>query len=447
MPVSIKTQSEVTGAQQSYVRSELPQLDPTVTRRRGYIGGITKALALGLHMLLVRFKRYADREPFPQTATGDFLYQGWWADITELTRTPATEATGRVVLTGTAGTTLNAGSVLSSGNVSYTTDGTVGVVSQSINISSLTRNGTTAIAETATAHYLATGMTVTIAGADQTEYNGSITITVTASNEFTFEVSGSPTTPATGTIAVSGSWGNATITAEDTGPDGNIDAGGTLEISSAPSGIDSTAIVTFETVSGGTEIEDQESYRERVLEALGTDFGMFSSDEIKIVAKQIAGVTRVWVIEATTDGSNGVLPGQVQIYFVRDGDANIFPSGLEVTTVKDHIVDSIMPAQTSPDDVMVSAPTKQTVDFTFTALSPDTASMRLAISASLEQFFEEAVDLGVDITQDDYRCAIKDAYDTERQQALTSFTLSSPTGTISVSSGALPVLGTITWPT
>ena len=49
-----------------------------------------------------------------------------------------------------------------------------------------------------------TGSTVTIAGCVQTEYNGDKVITVTDSTHFDYTVSGTPTTPATGTITATG---------------------------------------------------------------------------------------------------------------------------------------------------------------------------------------------------------------------------------------------------
>jgi hypothetical protein len=63
----------------------------------------------------------------------------------------------------------------------------------------ITRSGSTATA-TATAHGLLTGATVLISGAVQNEYNGKHVITVTGANTFTYTVSGTPVTPATGTI-------------------------------------------------------------------------------------------------------------------------------------------------------------------------------------------------------------------------------------------------------
>lgn len=70
-------------------------------------------------------------------------------------------------------------------------------------VSSITRSGSTATATTGAAHGLATGDTVIIFDAVQTEYNGTRTVTVTGSTTFTYTVSGAPATPATGTILMS----------------------------------------------------------------------------------------------------------------------------------------------------------------------------------------------------------------------------------------------------
>jgi len=66
-------------------------------------------------------------------------------------------------------------------------------------VSSITRSGSTATV-THNSHGLSTDDIVHIKGADQPEYNGVKTITVTGVDEYTFTVSGTPDTPATGTI-------------------------------------------------------------------------------------------------------------------------------------------------------------------------------------------------------------------------------------------------------
>jgi hypothetical protein len=68
-----------------------------------------------------------------------------------------------------------------------------------VSVTSITRSSTTATV-TATAHGFTTGDQVNIRGAVQTDYNGDFIVTVTDANTFTYTVSGSPATPATGTI-------------------------------------------------------------------------------------------------------------------------------------------------------------------------------------------------------------------------------------------------------
>lgn len=67
-------------------------------------------------------------------------------------------------------------------------------------ISSITRSSSTATVTTATAHGLTTGDYVTISGAAQAEYNVTAKVTVTSTLIFTYTVSGTPVTPATGTL-------------------------------------------------------------------------------------------------------------------------------------------------------------------------------------------------------------------------------------------------------
>jgi hypothetical protein len=69
-------------------------------------------------------------------------------------------------------------------------------------VTSITSAATTATATVSVAHGYATDDFVTIAGATQTEYNGTYRITVTGATTFTYTFAGSGTTPATGTITV-----------------------------------------------------------------------------------------------------------------------------------------------------------------------------------------------------------------------------------------------------
>lgn len=67
-------------------------------------------------------------------------------------------------------------------------------------VTSITRDGTTATVTTSASHGLSDGDPAKLAGSAQTEYNGIFQITYVSPTVFTIQVTGSPATPATGTI-------------------------------------------------------------------------------------------------------------------------------------------------------------------------------------------------------------------------------------------------------
>jgi subtilisin-like proprotein convertase family protein len=69
-------------------------------------------------------------------------------------------------------------------------------------VKSITNNGTLALVTTVSPTGFVTGDQVTIAGANETGYNGTYTIAVTGSNTFTYTLQSAPPSPATGTITV-----------------------------------------------------------------------------------------------------------------------------------------------------------------------------------------------------------------------------------------------------
>ena len=69
-----------------------------------------------------------------------------------------------------------------------------------VSVTSITRSGSVATVTTSAAHNFVTDQVVEIIGATETDYNGKQSITVTSGTTFTYTVTGTPTTPATGTI-------------------------------------------------------------------------------------------------------------------------------------------------------------------------------------------------------------------------------------------------------
>lgn len=282
--------------------------------------------------------------------------------------------------------------------------------------------------------------------------------------------------------------------------------------------VNDTLNVDFGAVGGGTDEETTEEFIARYNDRIQNPVAHFNDSDIIDKAKEVAGVTRVFVegagteigtvavtsitragsiatvVTATPHGfesgqrttitgadqagynlikqiiividtttfayvvdsgtvspstgtisSTTTIPlGQTRTFFMRDNDVNSIPSGSEVLTVKAKI-DEIRPANTSTFDNIVLAPTAVPVDFTFTELSPNTSSMKSAINANLQMFFDEQTTVGVDIDEALYNAAIANTVDTETGATITSFTISAPSGDITIGSGEIGTLGNVNY--
>lgn len=430
-----ETATEVVARAKTDVQRAVPGSNPFL--RNSWLAALITGYANRVFDFYLQLKE-ALRQSIPDTATGSFLVR--WASIWGITRLAATGATGPVTFTGTAGSIVPAGTVLAaSDGEEYETDAdvTIGDVSLAITI---TRVGTTATATTTSDHNLTSNVPVDITGAVETEYNvAAAEITVTGPTTFTYTVTGSPASPATGSPLAGFTVGTVDVTSSEFGVATNQAADTTLGLQTPISGVDNDALVTNDGVSGGADAESDTDLRLRFLDRLQNPVAQFNAAAIEAQAKTILGVTRVFVEEITP------AVGQVTVYFMRDNEDPAIPDASGVTQVKDALLE-ILPANTAPADLIVAAPTAVPVAFTFTALSPDTTTMRTAIENNLTQFFDEETTVGVDIDEDAYRSAIYNTVDTVTGGRVTSFTLSAPSGDITIASGEIGTLDTVTFP-
>lgn len=449
MPLSYPTLDNLIETARAEFRRQLPNIDPTVygSWARGFIDS-AGALIHAFGFLV----RDLEQELFPQSATGEFLDR--WGAYEDLPRNPATGASGPISLPGTIATVINAGQQFTGSNsLIYTVLSPAAVEVVSLLVASLTRSGTTATATTSTPHRLATGMSVTVSGAVQSAYNVLAPVTVTGPNTFTYQVAGAPVTPATGTITETSNFATLNVQATTTGPETNMIAGATLNVSLPNLG--SLAYVQFAGVSGGADLESDPDYRDRIIESRSNISGVFTEDQIKIAARTIPGNTRVFVkrpVTALGSGTQGLpsyspAAGQVVVIIVRDDDANIIPTQSILDQTKVAIITKgRLPAHTRAEDVFVLAPVAQVVNFVFSAILPNTETMKTSIRNQLTAFFQDSVTFEDDIPAPSYQGAIQNTRDTVTGERLQSFTLTSPTAAIVVADGNIPVLGTVTFP-
>ena len=434
MAFSFPTRQEIAERAKTDVQRELPESNPFL--RNSFIGALIVGYAGRIFEFYIQL-RILTIEMFPDTATGTFLER--WGSYKGVTRNPATIASGNITMTGTPATSIPAGALLnSSDGLEYEVQTTAVIAANSQAIVSLVRVGTTVTATVASDHQLGSGQTVVIAGAIETDYNGSFEISVTGLLTFTYQISTAPSTPATGTITVDHDSASLDVESTDFGTDQNQSSGAILTLTSPIAGVDSDGIVQFSEIGGGTDLESDDDLRVRIIERYADPVSTFNIDAIEKQAEEVSGVTRVWVEEITP------APGQVTIYFTRDNDANIIPSASEVTTVKNKILE-IKPAHTDDADVIVSAPTGVTVNFSFSALVPNTSTMQTAIESSLAAYFRDETAVGEDLTEAAYFSAIQNTVDPEAGVGVTSFPLSTPTGHVAIAAGELPILGTVSF--
>ena len=356
-----------------------------------------------------------------------------WASFWNITTNPATQSTGLVVATGTAGTLIPITAVLNStSGATYGVQNAVTIQANSITVSSITRVGTIATATLSSSQSLFTGLSVTISGATPSQYNGTFTITVTGATTFTYVMASDPMASASGTMLAA--FTTAILTVRSTqfqtaDIDVNQDPNAPLTFSTPIFGVTNTAYADQGGIGGGVVVETTEALRTRLLNRVQNPVALFNDAAIEAKAKEVTGVTDVFVIDAYPTA------GRVTVYFVRTGDTSPIPSGAEVTDVY-NILLTIKPAHTDSADVIVLAPTPVNTTFNFTSITPDNQATRDAITAGLTALFLDEGVVGQAMTNGQYTAAIINA-------GVTSYSLSTPSGDIGGGVGQYPVVAGI----
>jgi len=273
------------------LREQLNELDPFV--RNSFVSSLIVADANAIFEVYKTLEQLII-QTFWDTATGEFLER--WAAIYGITRLPATKASGFVTLTGIDTSVIASGSQFTSdsGNAYQTLVASV-ITATDLSVSSLTRISQTATVITSVDHGFASNMEVLMSGAVETEFNGTFVIVVTGLNSFTYTVSGTPSTPATGTILASATFANVDTESLDFGAINNLISGTSISLSSPIAGVDNDGFVSFDEIGGGADEESDDSLRDRFLFRVQNPISLFNDAAIEIQAKTVPGVTRVFV--------------------------------------------------------------------------------------------------------------------------------------------------------
>lgn len=172
--------------------------------------------------------------------------------------------------------------------------------------------------------------TAAVVTADLPANNGT-TIPVTAT--FTASVNGFRYFNNAAVIAAGGV-AALTLTAEDAGVAGNLEIGNTLNIGAQIAGATTIATVTGTTITG-TDEEDQEIYRSRVLTAYRSKTGGANSADYRIWSEAVAGVKRAYPYAGGPIDQVTPQPPERTVYI--ESTTDIDPDGVPTQAVLDAV--------------------------------------------------------------------------------------------------------------
>ncbi len=230
------------------------------------------------------------------------------------------------------------------------------------------------------------------------------------------------------TVPVSGTE-PGTVAAVIAGSAPSLDTGVVLSIESPIAGVDSTATVGS-IVSNGVDEESIEALRVRLLEHMREPAHGGTSADYVAWAKEVPGVTRVWVTPL------GLGPGTVVVRFVRDLDevGGPIPDSGEVAQVQAKL-DAESPVHA---EVTAIAPVDAPIALTI-SVTPDTSDMRDAVEAELKDLLVRVSEPGATVLLSSLRTAIGSTL------GLEDYDLTVPAANVTHTANQLPSIGAITW--
>jgi uncharacterized phage protein gp47/JayE len=281
---------------------------------------------------------------------------------------------------------------------------------------------------------------------------------VARSDGFTYSVVATESVDGTGFVTVG-------ITALTTGSAGNCDDGTAIVLSAAVPGIQSNGLIT-ETTSSGADVEEQDEFRGRVMQAFQDPVQGGDKSDYVTWAEEVPGVTRAWC------APNGFGAGTVVLYVMFD-DAEAshagFPQGTDGVSQFDEgpggaprdtpatgdqlvVADTIVVEQPVTALVYVCSPIENGIAFTIAGLSTASAATQASVSAAISDVFFREGQPGGTVDLSDINSAIGAVSGTggylitQITGTVNGTTTTYPPNTnITNSTGQLPVLINIVW--
>lgn len=440
MAIDFATLKQILERSRNDLRAVLPDLDPSIVQ--SFVRAIIDSNA-GRAYDLTTLQKQVLAEAFPQTSTGTFAEQ--WAGYNNLERQAAQPSIGSIIMQGTSGTAIPSLTTLTSkAGDEYETQANVTISTLSQALASANASASLVVTCVTTGpHSLATGaladFTNLLSGANTTAAE----VTIIDDNTFSYIA---PLVTVTGDVLDTGAQYSfdgvvAEVQSVETGLSKNLGSGSVLSLVTPITGVNDDGFVTFGGLKGGTDQESSESLIDRTISRRANPVANFNSAAIRLKAREIASVTRVFIQEITP------YAGAVTVYFFVSDSVSGVPNASQVTTVRDKILE-IKPVTTDSVDVIIEAPNVVSVAHIIDGLTPNTQTLKDAIEANLRAWYEdlpEETAVGMDVATDQIKGVIQNSQDPTNGDFPTSFILALPTTTTAVADDEIAIFGSLVY--
>jgi uncharacterized phage protein gp47/JayE len=154
-----------------------------------------------------------------------------------------------------------------------------------------------------------------------------------------------------------GSGVTATLACVEAGASGNLQVGDTLALQTPIAGAGREAIV-IDTIAIGTEVEDIEEYRQKVLDAERGEGGGANPSDYRSWAQEIEGVKRAYPFTGAPVGTDS-LPGERTVYI--EATTDLDPDGVPPQALLDTVRAALIYAPTTGEARQVLGMTQDTL--------------------------------------------------------------------------------------
>lgn len=218
------------------------------------------------------------------------------------------------------------------------------------------------------------------------------------------------------------------VQAMDAGAAGNLLAGDVLQFVSPVIGVNSQATVDADGLTGGTELEPEEDWRDRVVDAFRRVPHGGNADDYVTWAKDQPGVTRAWCKRNWTG------PGTVAVFVVNDAADPITLTPAQCLQV----LAGIQGMRPVTADLSLHTPALVPVNYKLT-VEPNTPAVRAAVEVQLKALHERNSEQGARLLHTHIGEAISGA------KGETDHQLIEPADDVVPAAHELLVYGGITW--